>query len=267
MRSPLLGPRWLGIHLLVVLLAAVCVAGTAWQFARAFEPDRTVITNPAEDLADAVPIGELLEPGQYMHPETHANTAVTATGHYDADSQLLVPASEEGVRGYHVILPLVTGDGAAVTVNRGWAEEGQEIPPVTDEEVTVSGWLQPPVADGGYTPVSPPEGQVERIATSLLVNKWDHPLYEGYVALPEQDPATDSLVPDEPPRPPTGITVNWRSLSYTLQWAMFGVSGVVFWIILMRRELADAREQEEGAPSEPEETPVPKGDQAAAADS
>ncbi|MDU0333901.1 hypothetical protein RWU37_03890, partial [Enterococcus sp. 2CBP] len=60
MRSPLLSPRWLGIHLLAVLVGVVCVAGTAWQFVRAFEPDREVITNPVEDLAGAVPVSDLL---------------------------------------------------------------------------------------------------------------------------------------------------------------------------------------------------------------
>jgi cytochrome oxidase assembly protein ShyY1 len=254
-RSPLLSPRWIGIHLGILLVAAVCVAGTTWQFVRAFEPDREVITNPVEDLADAVPIGDLLEPGEYMHPETFANTAVTVTGRYDADDTLLVPRAEDGVRGHDVILPLVTDDGSAVTVARGWVPEGGAVPEAPGGEVTVTGWLLPPVSDGGFTPVATDDGTVERIATSLLVNKWDHPLYEGYVTLPEGDAATRGLTPAPPPEPPTGFTVNWRSLSYTVQWAMFGISAVVFWILLMRRELADARaaRSEKEAPSESEE--------------
>ncbi|MFF8767094.1 SURF1 family protein [Nocardiopsis dassonvillei] len=246
MRSPLLSPRWLGIHLLALLVGVVCVAGTAWQFVRAFEPDREVITNPVADLAGAVPVSDLLEPGQYMHPDSFANSAVEASGSYDADAQLLVPRVVDGVRGYDVIVPLVTDDdGAAVTVNRGWAEEGQDIPPVPGGEVTVTGWLLPPAGSEGVVPVDVSEGQVERIATSVLVNEWDHPLYEGYVTLPETDPATASLVPVPPPEPPTGFTVNWRSLSYTVQWAMFGVSAVVFWILLMRRELREGGSRED----------------------
>ncbi|WP_017572960.1 SURF1 family protein [Nocardiopsis halotolerans] len=244
MRSPLLSPRWLGIHLLAILVGVVCVAGTAWQFVRAFEPDREVITNPVEDLAGAVPLTDLLEPGEYMHPDSFANSAVEASGHYDADAQLLVPRVVDGVLGYDVIVPLVTDDGAAVTVNRGWAEEGQDVPPVPGGEVTVRGWLLPPVKSEGAVPVEVSEGQVSRIATSVLINEWDHPLYEGYVTLPEGDPATASLVPAPPPEPPTEITINWRSLSYTVQWAMFGVSAMVFWIIMMRRELRESRSPE-----------------------
>ncbi|MDE3723012.1 SURF1 family protein [Nocardiopsis sp. N85] len=263
MRSPLFSPRWIGIHLVALLVAAVCVAGTAWQFARAFEPDREVITNPAEDLADAVPLEGLLEPGEYLHPDSFANTAVTVSGRYAPEDLLLVPRQQDGVRGHDVILPLVTAEGAAVTIGRGWVPEGAEIPEVTTDEVTVTGWLLPPVKDGGFTPIATEEGTIERIATSLLVNEWDHPLYEGYVVLPEGDPAAEGLTPVPPPEPPTGLTVNWRSLSYTVQWAMFGVSGMVFWILTMRRELADARD-DAGAPSASEEAPAGEDQPAAA---
>ena len=269
MRSPLFSPRWIGIHLGILLVTAVCVAGTAWQFVRAFEPDREVITNPLEDLADAVPLDGLLEPGEYMHPKTHANTAVTVTGRYAPEDALLVPSAVDGVRGHDVILPLITDGGAAVTVDRGWIPEGataDDVPQVPKGEVTVTGWLLPPVTDGGISPLSTEEGTIERIATSLLVNEWDYPLYEGYVTLPEGDPATGGLTPVPPPEPPTEFTINWRSLSYTVQWAMFGVSALVFWILLMRRELADAREASSTA-EEASGAGDRTGDQPTAADS
>ncbi len=243
----------------MVLVAVVCTAGTSWQFVQAFEPDREVITNPVEDLAEAVPLSGLLEPGEYMHPDLLANNAVEATGRYDAEAQLLVPRVSDGVSGHDVIVPLVTGDDVAVTVNRGWAEEGQDVPPVPGGEVTVTGWLLPPVRAEGIVPVEVAEGQVERIATSVLVNEWDYRLYEGYVILPEQDPATASLIPAPPPEPPTETRINWRSLSYTVQWAMFGVSGVVFWILLMRRELKEARSRREGASQDGEDQPAAAG--------
>ncbi|MEV2278339.1 SURF1 family protein [Nocardiopsis sp. NPDC049922] len=248
MRSPLLSPRWIGLHLLVVLAVAVCSAGTYWQSVRAIEPDRDVITNPAEDLADATPIDGLVEPGAYMHPDLFANTAVEATGTYDAEAQLLVPRVEDGVWGFDVIVPLVTGDDVALTVNRGWTEDGADVPDAPGGEVTVTGWLLPPdSAPDGIIPVDTPDGQVDRIAASVLVNEWDYRLYEGYVALPEDDPATASLTPVPPPEPPTEITVNWRSLSYAVQWAMFGVSAIAFWVIRMRRDVREARSQRERA--------------------
>ncbi|WP_017601215.1 SURF1 family protein [Nocardiopsis lucentensis] len=244
----LLSPRWIGLHLLLALVVVVCSAGTYWQSLRSVEPDREVITNPAEDLADATPLDDLIDPGAYMHPDLYANTAVEATGHYDTDAQLLVPRFSDGVRGYDVVLPLVTGDGTAVTVNRGWTEDGSDVPDAPGGRVTITGWILPPdAATDGVVPVDTPDGQVERIATSVLVNEWDYRLYEGYVALPEDDPATASLRPVPPPEPPTEITVNWRSLGYAVQWAMFGVSAIAFWVVRVRRDVKEARSQRERA--------------------
>ncbi|MBR8740894.1 SURF1 family protein [Nocardiopsis sp. MG754419] len=252
MSSPLLSPRWLGIHLAALLVAAVCVAGTFWQGTRAFEPDRDVITNPVEDLADAIPVADLGEPGDFLHPNLTANTAVEASGHFDADAQVVVPQYLDGAEGYAVVLPLVTAEGVAMPVNRGWTEDPDAVPAPPEGNVTVTGWLQPPQdSSEGFVPMgAPEEGTVERIAPSLLVGEWDQRLYAAYLTLPEHEPAVDGLTAMPPPEPPTGFTINWRSLSYAVQWAMFGVSALVFWIILMRRELQEARARDTGGASE-----------------
>ena len=237
---------------MAVLVAVVCVAGTYWQVTRAFEPDRDVITNPVEDLADAVSVAELGEPGAFLHPNLTANTAVEASGRFDADAQLLVPQRLDGAEGYAVVIPLVTEEGVALPVNRGWSEDGTDLPSPPTGDVTVTGWLQPPQESAeGFVPMGRPEtGTVERIAPSVLVGEWDYQLYAAYATLPEHEPAVDGLIPVPPPEPPTEFTINWRSLSYSIQWAMFGVSAVVFWIILMRRELAEARTRRTGRTSE-----------------
>ena len=51
-RVPLVGGVEQGVRTIQAVLA-VCVAGTAWQVTRSFEPDRETITNPAEDLSHA----------------------------------------------------------------------------------------------------------------------------------------------------------------------------------------------------------------------
>lgn len=244
-------------------MVVVCVAGTYWQGTSAFEPDRNVITNPVEDLGDAVSVTELGEPGAYLHPDLTANTAIEASGHFDADAQLLVPQRLDGAEGYAVVIPLVTEEGVALPVSRGWSEDGTDLPSPPAGDVTVTGWLQPPQeAAEGFVPMGRPEaGTVDRIAPSVLVGEWDYRLYAAYATLPAHEPAVDGLTPVPPPEPPTGFTVNWRNLSYSVQWAMFGVSAVVFWIILVRRELAEARTRRTGrAPEENgEESDQPVG--------
>ncbi|MBB4934300.1 cytochrome oxidase assembly protein ShyY1 [Lipingzhangella halophila] len=259
MRSPLLQPRWLGIHVLAVLGAVCCFLLGYWQFERAQEPSRGVITNPVEDPSAATDLHAVLEPGEYM-PENQANTAVTATGEYDAGSELLVPArSPDGAEqeGYNVVAPLVTEEGTAVAVHRGWvdgeaADTPDDLAPLPEGEVTVTGWVQPPQKknDEGAVPMDMPEGQVARLAPSLLMNAWPYQLYEGYILLAGQEPAPEDgdaggagAQPQQvpPPDPPEEVEWNWRSLSYAAQWEVFGIAVLVFWIVLMRREREGTR--------------------------
>lgn len=269
MRFPLLlQPRWLGLHLVAVLAVLTCAVFGYWQYERAKEPARGEITSPVEDLAAAQRLDRVVTPGAYM-PDEKANEAVTATGTYEADKQLLAPAlSPEGEKGYYVIVPLVTGGDVAVTVNRGWipredADAVDDLPPLPDGEVTVSGWLRPPQKnDDGYIPVSVPKGHVARISASLLVNEWPYQLYEGYVTLAEQRPDISdnsaaassgqgpALREIPPPDPPQEISWDWRNLSYAAQWEVFGAAVVVFWVSLVRRELRGRADSEGADPSE-----------------
>lgn len=258
MRFPLLRPHWLGIHLVALVAVLVCFLLGYWQYERAQRPDRETITNPVEDLASAERIDTLLEPGQYM-PQAIANEAVTATGTYDTERQLLAPAlSPEGEEGYYVVVPLVVEDGVAVVVNRGWipADAVDAVPPAPQGEVTVRGWLQMPQNEAyrGYSPIVP-EGQVARISSALLVNEWPYRLYEGYVTLGEQTPPTPAgadvaLEEIPPPDPPQETVWNFRNLSYAAQWWVFGAAAVVFWVSLVRREREEQRAGRESGGSD-----------------
>ncbi|RNL84450.1 SURF1 family protein [Halostreptopolyspora alba] len=240
--------RWLGFHVLAVLAAICCFVFGYWQFERAQDPSRGEIVNPVEDPDAANQLRTVLDPGAYM-PESEANTAVTTRGEYDTGAELLVPAiSPAGEEGYNVVAPLVTEEGTAVAVHRGWvdgdtADTPDELAPLPEGEVTVTGWLQPPQkSEEGFVPMDLPEGQAERIAPSLLLDDWPYQLYEGYILLAGQDPANGGdqtgVRPQQvpPPEPPEEIEWNWRSLSYAAQWVVFGIAVLVFWIVLMRRE-------------------------------
>ncbi|WP_241481704.1 SURF1 family protein [Nocardiopsis gilva] len=253
-------PRWIGIHLAAVVVAVSCFGLGYWQYVRAQEPSREVITNPLQDLDDAARLQTVLQPGDYM-PDDDANRAVTARGTYDADARRLAPAlSPDGEEGYYVVFPLVTDDGVAVAVNRGWihaedVDKVDEMPAPPEGKVTVTGWLRPPQsAEDGYVPLTVPEGQIDRISTAVLVNEWPYRLYEGYLTMAEQDPAdppaTSSAPQAEvipPPSPPKEIIWNWRSLSYAAQWVIFGIAAIVFWVSLMRREVGADRQRGDGS--------------------
>ncbi|MFW5420770.1 SURF1 family protein [Nocardiopsis sp. CNT-189] len=250
-------PRWLGLHLVAVLAIAVCMGAGYWQFVRAQEPDRSEVSSPVQELAEARPLEQVTEPGAYM-PESDGNTAVTAEGTYADTPPLLAPGrSGAGEPGYYVIAPLLTAEDTAVVVNRGWipradGEDGvpDGLPEPPEGEVSVTGWLQPPQKnDEGYSPIGVPEGHVARIAPSVLVNTWPYRLYEGYVVLGGQEPADTAaegaavgLEPVPPPRPEEKISWNWRNVSYAAQWGVFGLAVLVFWVSLIRRDLEEAAE-------------------------
>src|SRR5690606_10353413 len=73
--------------------------------------------------ADPVPVDELTEPGTDLDPADRWRRA-TLTGTYDGEHELLVRNRDgsQGV-GLHVLTPLVTEDGTALLVNRGWVRQ------------------------------------------------------------------------------------------------------------------------------------------------
>ncbi|GAA3731135.1 SURF1 family protein [Salinactinospora qingdaonensis] len=267
MRLSLLRPRWLAIHLAALLIVCGCATLGYWQFLRAQQPTLEQVTNQAQDLAAARDVTTVLHPGEYI-PASLENQAITATGRYDTEAQLLVPARHDGERGYYVIVPLVTAADTAITVNRGFIDEAtaaQGPPPAGEGRITVRGWLLSPQEEGaeGYSAMSVPDGQAARIAPALLVNEWPYQLYAGYLNLADQNippsaAARAALQPVDPPEPPTEIDWDWGNVSYAAQWWVFGGAAIVFWVSLVRRELRSgepAHEEGEHAGGDGESSP------------
>jgi cytochrome oxidase assembly protein ShyY1 len=246
-RYRLLRPRWLGIHLAAILIIVGCAVGASWQFDAARTPDLDAVPT-AEDITDPRELSEILGPGEYL-PPAQANQGVQATGTFDPEHRVLVPGpSASGESGFYVVDALVLDSDTAVAVNSGWLEAeaaetgGTPTPP--EGEVTVTGWLTPPQSEPheGHAAVGLPEDRAERITPSILVNRWPYALYEGYITSAQGIGAGLEAAPPE--ETPEKYDWNWRSLSYSAQWALFaGVAGI-FWISLIRRELAAPADEE-----------------------
>lgn len=257
-RALLLSPRWLGIHLAAVLIAFGCGMGAYWQFSAAINPERDAVPAP-EDITSPDDIDSVVGPGEYL-PMDLANQGVSATGEFDADQQLLVPGrSPDEELGYYVIAALVTDDNTAVAVNRGWLEasagEAHDVPAPPEGGVTVTGWLSPPQAEEteGLSASSLPAGHIDRVTPAILVNEWPYTLYEGYITAIDDAP---SLAQAPPVETPEKYDLNWRNLSYGAQWAMFGVVTLIFWGILVRRELTKGGAATDTPDPEPATTAV-----------
>ncbi|MEV6974923.1 SURF1 family protein [Kitasatospora sp. NPDC093806] len=249
----LLTPRWLSGTALAMAAVAVCVWLGSWQLGR-FEDkvsSHQEISRTAADGGAPRPLDELLGADRPQVTTDTVGRAVTVTGSFDQEHQLLVPnRTLDSKQGYYVLTPLRTADGRTVAVVRGWApgEPGTSgtsgVPAAAPAaapvgEVTVTGRLQAgeTSGSGGAVAGGLPDGQLGTINKAALLNKlaldgW----YDGWVSA---DGAPDGLtpVPTVQPQGGNGLTLRaFQNLGYTLEWFVFGGFVVFMWFRLLRRE-------------------------------
>ncbi|MBP0455511.1 SURF1 family protein [Kitasatospora sp. RG8] len=246
----LLTPRWLSGTALAVAAVAVCVWLGTWQLGR-FEDkvsSHQEISRTVDDAGSARPLGELLGADRPQVTTDTVGRAVTVSGTFDQEHQLLVPNRVlDGKQGYYVLTPLRTGDGRTVAVVRGWAPgapaEGAAAEGVAAAapagEVTVTGRLQAGESSGSNGAVAGglPAGQLGTINQAALVNKLSYEgWYDGWVSA-DAAPAGLTPVPTVQPQGGDGLTLRaFQNLGYTLEWFVFGGFVVFMWFRLVRRE-------------------------------
>ncbi|GGO81219.1 SURF1 family cytochrome oxidase biogenesis protein [Wenjunlia tyrosinilytica] len=269
----LLSRRWLILTLVAVALIPTMIRLGFWQLHR---HEHRVANNHliADSLAaEPVPVQRLTRPGADL-PKKLTWHRVTATGHYDSAHQIVVrqrTASDGGRIGYYLITPLVTADGDAVLVNRGWIEPGDDItrfPPVprtATGEVFVAGRLRPDetTASSGVKDKSGmPDRQVMLISSVKAAKLVPHRLLSGYIELTGTTPRPPAGQPELVPAPDhSGIGPHF---AYAVQWWLFASMVPVGWVVLARRERKDlleaAARQQAGAGPRPggsDDEPVP----------
>ena len=248
----------------VLLAAAFCVRMGLWQWDRATERTDAAADLVAQEAASAGPVGlgTLVAPQAGVRGDD-VGRAVWVTGTYEPGGQRLVAGRAlSGEVGYLVLTPLrVSDDGTGgaswaglsgapvLPVVRGWVASPSDAPglEVPAGEVRVTGWLQAGEASSGNAADPNPGGPplTDSIATSALVNEWGGPIWDGYVVLtgsvPAQVPAADGG-PAPVPRPAVegGSGLNLQSLFYSVEWAVFALFALAFYVRLARDELATA---------------------------
>lgn len=196
-----------------------------WQFGRLEDrKERNAIVVANEDRTP-IPVTDVLAPGRPV-PETDEWRLVSATGVYDAAETIVVRyRTRKGAPGVEVVVPLVTSDGTAVVVDRGWfatddPEIGpDELPAPPEGEVTVTGWVR---ADGDGDSTDIVGHSTRAISSARIGEAIGTPVLTGFVALKDEDPApAEELAPVELPELGEG-----PHFFYGLQWWFFGVLGV-----------------------------------------
>jgi cytochrome oxidase assembly protein ShyY1 len=136
-----------------------------------------------------------------------------------------------------LLTPLVTADGSAVIVDRGWvpimfSNTPVEQAPPPKGRVTVEGFLLP--NEGGLAAGTPgPNGDrvVSRLDIPLLRRAFAYPLYPLAVRLSTQAPPQPG---DLPTVVPLEKLDEGPHLSYAVQWFMFAAFALIAYALLLR---------------------------------
>ena len=211
-----------------------------WQLRRLDE--RRVANTVGESRYEAEPVDAVVlvaAAGEDVDSLSHHRA--TATGTFAPENEVLIRSQVyRETAGFDVITPLLTDNGTAVLVNRGWVPlEMDQVPvalaPPPEGVVTVEGWLAPTQERKALGPADPDTGQLvsmNRVDIGRIQHQVPYPLLPMYlVVLGEQGselpvPLAKPTFDDEGPH-----------LAYAIQWFSFLVIGLVGYGFLMKKSL------------------------------
>ncbi|MEP7091713.1 MAG: SURF1 family protein [Nocardioidaceae bacterium] len=217
--------RWALFAVTVVVLAYGCWWLGQWQFHRLTDREVTNAQTRTNLGADPAPVGDVLSPdrGSRVRDEWRR---VTATGTYRASENVVIRyQTRDGASGVDIVTPLVTDQGPALLVDRGWMKSGNsgadkiDAPTPPSGEVTVVGWVR---ADATGDAATVTDGSARAISSREISRSMDGRVYGGFVDAETETPKpVTALVRSE--LPDLG---NGPHFFYGLQWWFFGLLAV-----------------------------------------
>ena len=237
MASPLLKPRWLVGHLLVVMFSVLFVVLGFWQLHRNHE-QRT--NTSIIELAQSAPVTSL--DGFDIGDEPLFGLLfqrVSATGTYDYSRKLeRRPRSINGRIGFDAVTPLVT-PYRTILVNRGFVpdENAPLATQIYSGEITVTGWLRSTEGTSSLGPQNAVEGvltTIARIDTDRLAPQFEEGLAHFYLDLIADSPPAGGV----PTVLPEALSVSTPPhMLYAIQWFAFAAIASVGWILYLRKQI------------------------------
>ncbi len=228
----LVSRRWVLFAITVALLAWAAWLLGEWQFHRLAERKELNAIVARNTSEPAAPVSDVLAPDRPVNKDDEWRV-VTATGTYATEDTVIVRyRTREGASGSDVVVPLVTDDGPALLVDRGWmatdnsATEPVDAPAPPSGEVTVTGWVRVD-ATGDSTAVSSGSTggalSTRAISSDQIGAAIDREVYGGFVDLKSENPPPDTQLE----RAELPELDNGPHFFYGLQWWFFGVLAIV----------------------------------------
>jgi cytochrome oxidase assembly protein ShyY1 len=231
----LLSRRWVLFALTVVVLAYAAWWLGGWQFRRLEDrkADNAVVST--NEHRSVTPVAEVLSTDADPSGQDEWRL-VSATGTYDPGQTVVVRyRTRDGVQGVDVVVPLVTADGTALLVDRGWLEANPsgvdrgEIPDPPAGEVSVTGYVR---ANGSGDSTRVSDLSARAISSDEIGPAIGRPVYGGFVALRSEDPEPQTAL--EPVDLPE--LNNGPHFFYGLQWWFFGLLAIFGFFYLLYDE-------------------------------
>ncbi|WP_353987333.1 SURF1 family cytochrome oxidase biogenesis protein [Ruicaihuangia caeni] len=234
-------PKWIGVLVACLAVAAAFALLGQWQLERSF--DQAVVIE--RDTETPHPIEAVTAPQQPVS-ETLAGLVVTVEGSFVAgDFVTLTERLQHGEPGDWLVGHFLTTEGASLAVAVGWQADDEGFDSAADELVAL-GTIE---IEGRYLPSDSPtqseyeEGQQSALAVAQLINEWDEVdgVYSGYVVShTDLGVSASGMEAIDSPKPDSEFELNWLNIFYAIEWALFAVFAVYLWYRLVK----DAWERE-----------------------
>jgi len=227
--------RWILFALVVAILAYAAWWLGGWQFRRLHDRKAENAIVRANEHRPVAPVADVLSTDRDP-TEQDEWRVVSATGTYDAGRSVVIRYRDrDGAQGVDVVVPLVTSDGTALLVDRGWLETDpnganrDDIPAPPAGVVQVTGYVRDN-GTGDSTRVA--DLSARAISSDQIGPAVGHPVYGGFVELESEDPPpAKALEPVELPE-----LNNGPHFFYGLQWWFFGLLAIFGFFYLLYDE-------------------------------
>lgn len=231
-------PKWIGVLLLMVLVAAVFAGLMQWQLSRTF----TVVGISEAEQAPK-PLSEFAVPGE-VFPNSYDRLATVEVeldrNNVNVVSDRLQLRDGEQVSGYWLIAnSKVVENGASLTLALAFSEDPAALRgfAVPEEKLFITGFVEPsePVRDGGE--------YLGSVALADLVNRYfttPTPSYPVYLIV--QSGLESNLERIEIGVQAEQVEINWLTAFYAIEWLFFALAAFYLWWRLVQDQLIRERE-------------------------
>ncbi len=235
----LLKPRWIAVHLLVLVLMVTMVNLGLWQVRRLHERQHFNRTVSERLAAPVTSDDEALAAATDERPWEWRRVSVTGT-YVDHPPIEVVNRSVDGQQGRQILGAVRTAGGTVVVIDRGFLPVTVAIPPAPTGSVTVVGRVRTSEVRHLGQNTDDPNAvltQVRRVDLRVVGRQFAPTVAPVYLQALQTDPPDAAALA---PMPLPDLTDEGPHLSYAIQWFIFTACAAVGWVLAVRRSATPA---------------------------